>query len=277
MAAALPPPLLVCIPARHGSTRLPGKPLITIAGRTLLARVIDAARRDLNARHAAEIVVATDHPAIRDEAERCGCRAVMTDAALANGSARSLAAVRAVTPQPHTLISLQGDTPFFPAGTLTALADALVAGARVATPVMQLSWPDLDAFRLHKRAAPFSGTTCVIDDRHRALWFSKQILPAIRDEAARRTADVLSPVRRHVGIYGYQFEALARFDVAPMSVYEELEGLEQLRFIALGIPVTTVPVAGSDLDMNGVDTLVDVIAAEERLARFGDPFGLPPT
>jgi 3-deoxy-manno-octulosonate cytidylyltransferase (CMP-KDO synthetase) len=104
-----------------------------------------------------------------------------------------------------------------------------------------------------------------------ALWFSKAILPAIREEQALRDAGPLSPVYRHLGLYAYRLDALERFEATPPTPYEQLEGLEQLRFLEMGFTIQTVEVAPPSHAMSGIDTADDVRLAEELIARLGDP------
>jgi len=258
---------LVVIPARAASRRLPDKPLLRVAGRSLLHRAILAARAGIGDA-GARLVVATDDARVADHARAAGAKAVLTDPAIASGSGRALAAARAVAPDADRIVNFQGDAPFLPPAALPAL---LAADAPVATPAVRLTWDALDALRDHKRAAPFSGTTCVVAPDGRALWFSKQILPAIREEAALRAAGPLSPVLRHVGLYAYDRDALERFEAAPPTALERLEGLEQLRLLELGIPIHVVPVPPGPFDMGGIDTMRDVAVAEAMIARHGDP------
>ena len=262
---------LIVIPARWGSTRLPGKPLADLAGKTLLQRAAEVGALAASRRPGTEIVVATDDDRIADHARALGHAVVMTPTQLANGTARALAAARAMAVEPAMIINLQGDNPFTPPATLLAMIDALAAGAEVTTPVIALDWDGLDALRRQKLRSPFSGTTCVRDGGGRALWFSKQVIPAIRDEAGERARSAVSPVFRHVGLYGYTLGALEAFCAAPVSPYERLEGLEQLRFLELGLAVQTVPVSGHRLSMSGIDTPEDLAAARRLLAAHGEP------
>lgn len=264
---------LVVIPARFSSSRLPGKPLVAIAGRTLLERVVDLARRAVRDRDHVAIVVATDDRRIADHAEALGCEVTMTDPAITSGSGRALSAARQAQVAPRFIVNLQGDAPFLPATALAHVLRALADGAAVATPVVPLSWAALDQWREHKRVAPFSGTACIRGTCGHAVWFSKTIVPAIRDEAALRAAHALSPVFRHLGLYGYTLTALEAFEALPPSRYERLEGLEQLRLIEAGIPIRTVLVDDPDIAMSGIDTSADVALAEQLIARHGDPFG----
>jgi CMP-2-keto-3-deoxyoctulosonic acid synthetase len=264
-------PTLVVIPARAGSSRLPRKPLRLIAGRTLLHRTIATARAATQGTGGAQLLVATDDMEIAAHAEAVGCRAVMTDSSIATGSGRALAAARQSATPPRFIANLQGDSPFQPEGALRAVIAALEAGAQVATPVIALDWPALDALRDHKSRSPFSGTTCARAPDGRALWFSKTIIPAIRDEEKLRQHQALSPVWRHVGLYGYTLDALSRFEASPPTALENLEGLEQLRLLELGIPVTTVAVPPPRFDSSGIDTEADIARVEALIATHGDP------
>lgn len=267
------PPDLIVVPARYGSTRLPGKPLLPIAGHTLLERVVAVARAAAGIAGDCAVVVATDDARILDHALAIGVEAVMTPGDCNSGSSRAWAAALARPEQPRHVINLQGDAPFVPPAVVAALVAALRRGdADVATPVYRLDWARLDALRAHKRLAPFSGTTCLRAEDGRALWFSKTIVPAIRDEAERRAAAPFSPVWQHLGLYGYRMAALEWFGTAPQGHYEALEGLEQLRFLEAGRAIATVEIDPPSHAMSGIDTPADVALAEETIARLGDPF-----
>lgn len=217
------------------------------------------------------LMVATDDEEIADHARRVGCAAVITDSGIATGSGRALAAAKTQAMPPSFVVNLQGDSPFQPQGALAAVVAALQGGAQVATPVIALDWDALDALRDHKRRSPFSGTTCARAPDGRAYWFSKTIIPAIREEARLRAAGPLSPVWRHVGLYGYALPALERFEATPPTALEQLEGLEQLRLLELGIPVMTVAVPPPLFDSSGIDTEADIARVEAMIAAQGDP------
>lgn len=260
----------MAIPARAGSSRLPRKPLQPIAGRTLLHRTIAMARA-ATAGLDAQLLVATDDAEIAGHAQAAGCEVVMTDPAIATGSGRAYAAALTRATPPDHVVNLQGDSPFQPTAALGAVIAALQAGAQVATPVIALDWAALDALRDHKTRSPFSGTTCARGADGQALWFSKTIIPAIRNEDKLRAASPISPVWRHVGLYGYALSALRRFEETPETMLERTEGLEQLRLLELGIPIMTVPVEPPLFDSSGIDTMADVARAEAMIALHGDP------
>lgn len=264
---------LIVIPARYGSTRLPGKPLLPIAGRSLLERVLAVGRSAAQTVDNCTVVVATDDERIAEHARALGAQVAMTEAELDSGSARAFAAASQQQQAPDIVINLQGDAPFIPPRIVSGLIETLRSrDAAMATPVYQLDWDRLDRLRIHKQSAPFSGTTCVRDSQGNALWFSKTILPALRNEAQLREQSALSPVWQHLGLYGYRMEALRWFASAPMGHYETLEGLEQLRFLEAGHRIATLEVEMPGHALSGIDTPQDIAAAETAIARLGDPF-----
>lgn len=267
-------PDLIVVPARFASTRLPGKPLLRLAGRTLLERVVAHARQAAEELGHCDVLVATDDERIAAHAAEIGARVAMTAPDLDSGTVRAAAAAAQCATRPARVVNLQGDAPFIPAAMVTALMRTLREGtADVATPVSQLDWARLDRLRDHKRTAPFSGTTCIRAADGRALWFSKAIIPAIRIEAALRRHP-LSPVWQHLGLYGYTMAALEWFASAAPGHYEVLEGLEQLRFLENGWRVATIAVDLPAHHLSGIDTPEDLAKAERALAENADV--LPP-
>jgi 3-deoxy-manno-octulosonate cytidylyltransferase (CMP-KDO synthetase) len=263
---------LIVVPARFGSSRLPGKPLALIAGRTLLERVAAVACAAAAQLGACKVLVATDDDRIAEHASALGVSVAMTSSELASGTDRAFLAAQQLETKPVRVINLQGDAPFIPASIVTGVMQALRDGAAdVATPVVQLDWSQLDGLRAHKQITPFSGTTCIRAANGRALWFSKAVIPAIRNEDRLRQQP-FSPVWQHLGLYGYGMAALEWFAGAPPSTYEVLEGLEQLRFLEGGWTIDTIPVEIQAHWLSGIDTPEDLAMAEDMIARFGDPF-----
>lgn len=262
--------LTIAIPARYASTRFPGKPLHEIGGQSMLSRVVDLAKGVAAEFDAIDVFVTTEDKRIADHAEQIGVQCLITPASCPTGSDRVLSALRQMDEWPDFVVNLQGDAPFTPPGVLKALIQAFEDNPRaeVVTPVHQLSWRDLDRLREAKRDTPFSGTTATLNEDGQALWFSKNIIPAIRKEDDLRVAGDTSPVHQHMGLYGFRTDILEKFCALPQGVYEQLEGLEQLRMIENGIKVTAVKVdipAGTI--QSGIDTPEDVKRAEALLAR----------
>jgi 3-deoxy-manno-octulosonate cytidylyltransferase (CMP-KDO synthetase) len=135
----------------------------------------------------------------------------------------------------------------------------------VITPVHQLTWQELDALREAKKTTPLSGTTVTIDKNGNAMWFSKTIIPVLREEPKMR-ADKLSPVYQHIGLYGYSIEALEKFCSLPQGYYEKLEGLEQLRLLENGISIRTVSIKDAIVH-SGIDSPEDLARAQIRLVK----------
>jgi 3-deoxy-manno-octulosonate cytidylyltransferase (CMP-KDO synthetase) len=257
--------IAIAIPARYASTRFPGKPLAKIGGKTMLARVVDVAREAADGK--ADVFVTTEDQRICDHAKEIDIECIITSPECPTGSDRVLEAVEETGRNYDFAINLQGDAPFTPPGVLTRLIEEIRKNGKkleVVTPVHQLSWEDLDRLRETKKTTPFSGTTVVRDESGRALWFSKNIIPAIRKESRIGK----SPVFQHIGIYGYSIKTLKKFVELPQSFYEQLEGLEQLRFLENGISVQTVDVLlTSGMIQSGIDSPEDLKRAEKMLAR----------
>lgn len=261
---------LIVVPARYGSTRFPGKPLAMIAGRSMVARVADAAIEAANALEDADYVVATDDQRIIDHCAELGLNAVMTPVDCESGTDRALAAVSALGASPEVIVNLQGDAPYTPAEMVIRCAKAVADSEHdCATPVVRLTWDALDRLRKNKETTPFSGTTCVRHTDGRAIWFSKNILPAIRREDKLRQQTSHSPVFRHVGLYAYKLKALERFTALPPSTYEQIEGLEQLRMLENGMTIEAVEVEEPEISLGGIDTQEDLTRLEATLAKLG--------
>ena len=264
---------ILIIPARYGSTRLPGKPLTRISGRTMLSRVCGIARAAARDNGDVDIVVATDDARIGAHCEEIGAPWVMTPASCPSGTDRALAALRKLPQAYDVAINLQGDAPLTPPDFIAVMLQAFEDDPtiEVVTPAARLSWPELDQLRTHKRDTPFSGTCVVVDPNGNARWFSKQIIPAMRNEEALRRQGGLSPVRRHIGLYGYTRKMLETYVTLPAGHYEQLEGLEQLRVLehGYGIRVVQVDYRGRAA-MSGVDSPEDIARAEALIARHGE-------
>lgn len=263
---------LIVIPSRYGSTRFPGKPLAQIAGQTMLQRVAAQARAAVAKIPDSAFVVATDDQRIAVHCAAIDAPCVMTDPVCKSGSDRAKIATDAFAQDAEFVVNLQGDAPFTPAHYLVETAAALAAGkGDVATPCIQLDWSALDALREAKRQSPMSGTTCIVAPDSKAIWFSKEIIPAIRNEAALRNATATSPVYRHVGLYGFTRAALRQFTNAAPSQYELTEGLEQLRMLEVGMSVHCVIVEPQKISTGGIDEIADLDRLNAMIAAHGDP------
>lgn len=267
---------LIVVPARYASTRFPGKPLALISGISMLRRTARAAELASKEIRDAEYVVATDDTRIKAHCYEHEIPVIMTQADLKTGSDRALAAAHALNVKSNKrykhIINLQGDAPFTPVEHIVALAKAMETGAQVATPYVQLTWGALEALRAHKRLVPFSGTCLIKAQDNTAIWFSKNIVPAIRKEDMLKNRNDFSPVLRHIGLYAYTYNALKDFTVNKEGYYEALEGLEQLRLLENGVQINCVQVEPPIIETSGIDTEEDLKFAEALIAKYGDPY-----
>lgn len=257
---------VIVIPARHGSKRLPGKPLREIAGQTLLSRVVDVAKQSAE-KVGAEVIVATDHDSIYSHAIEIGVKPIFTSPALRSGTDRVYVAINELSVNVDFVVNLQGDAPFTPPTYIESLVKAAkTSKSDVVTIANRLSWSDLENLDSLKQTTPFSGTCCVLGKDNKAYWFSKKIIPAIREQKQLEMESRLSPVYQHVGLYGYSPSALQKFVSLPEGYYERVEGLEQLRFIENGMPIHVEVLKSPSSQSFGIDSEEDITRAEQLLS-----------
>ncbi len=254
--------IAIVIPARYQSKRLPGKPLVEIAGRSLLNRVW----RIASAVHGtAGVWIATDDERIAAHAKSFGAQAVMTASDLATGTDRVRAAVAQMADPPDAAINLQGDAVLTPPWVVQALVDAFAAdpSADMVTAAVRLTQAQIAETIALKAKSPSSGTMVTMDLSGRALYFSKMMIPFRRD-------GVDAPMHRHIGIYGYRAEVLERLSALPPSPLEKAEQLEQLRALENGIPIKVALVDYRGRTHGSVDTEEDLRFVETVIAREGE-------
>jgi 3-deoxy-manno-octulosonate cytidylyltransferase (CMP-KDO synthetase) len=214
--------IVAIIPARFGSTRLPGKPLSDIHGKPMIQHVYERARR---ARRVDRVLVATDDARIADAVRAFGGEAVMTSPDHASGTDRLAEAARAVDAE--IVVNVQGDEPMLDPSAIDAAVEALLADPGLA--MATLSVPIEDADELESPDV----VKVVVDAAGDALYFSRSPIPYARRTPRERP-------RKHVGLYVYRRDALDRFASLPPSPLEEAEGLEQLRALHHGMRIRVV-------------------------------------
>jgi 3-deoxy-manno-octulosonate cytidylyltransferase (CMP-KDO synthetase) len=232
---------VVVIPARMASTRLPGKPLADIHGRPMIAWMIDIAR----AADAGPVLVAAAEEEVMEAALKTGANVTLTEPALPSGSDRVHAALEAFDPDGRfdVAVNLQGDMPTMRAADVARALAALRGAADIATLVSPSSDPaDRDNPNVVKAIRAADGR-CLAFTRAPAPWGE-------------------GPIERHVGIYVYRRDALARFVAAPPSPLELREKLEQLRALEMGMVIRA---DATDVFPKGVDSPADLEAAREVL------------
>lgn len=261
---------LIVIPARYASSRYPGKPLAMLTGATgvtksLIERSWDAASA---VRGADRVVVATDDARIRAAAEGFGAAVVMTSPECQNGTERCAEALARLGGGYDIVVNLQGDAPLTPPWFVEDLIAGLAAdpAAQVATPVLRCDGRALSGLLEDRRHGRVGGTTAVFDrDRH-GLYFSKEVIPYLGETYAD---DAPTPVFHHVGVYAYRPQALAAYGTWPAGPLEQLEGLEQLRFLENGHAVLCVEVAARGRQFWELNNPQDVPRIEAMMAGMG--------
>ena len=259
----------VLVPARYQSSRYPGKPLVELRGargtpKPLIQRSYEAARR---VREISSVHVLTDDERIADAARGFGADVILTSPECRNGTERCAEALRELG-EVDLVVNLQGDALLTPPGFVEALVARMAedSDALVATPAMRLRSEEVRALRAEEAAGSVGGTTVVTDGQGYALYFSKRLIPHLPPVALDGE---LSPVRLHVGVYAYRPEALERYTATPVTELEDLEGLEQLRFLVAGIPVAVVEVERPPFALRELNNPEDVAAIEQALADAG--------
>jgi 3-deoxy-manno-octulosonate cytidylyltransferase (CMP-KDO synthetase) len=247
------PPFIVAIPARHGSTRLPGKPLRDIGGVPMVVRV---AQRALQA-GASRVVVAVDDERIATAlAGQREVQICMTRRDHASGSDRlAECAEQLGWADDSIVVNLQGDEPFAPAAGIRAVAQALACDD---APMATLATPIIDAEELFDPNV----VKVVRTGNGRALYFSRAPLPWARDAFAadRHALPSGTPFLRHIGIYAYRAGFLRRYTQLPRTPLEQTESLEQLRVLEHGYPIA-VRLTPEPFPP-GIDTEADLERAE---------------
>ncbi|WP_108503214.1 3-deoxy-manno-octulosonate cytidylyltransferase [Paracoccus indicus] len=262
--------VVIVIPARHASTRYPGKPLVELRGaggqaRSLIRRSWDAA---MAVSGVDRVVVATDDDRIRDHAEGFGAEVVMTSTSCRNGTERCAEAIANLGITPEIVVNLQGDAPLTPAWFVEDLFAGLRAApdAQVATPVLRCSGRMRADLIADRHAGRVGGTTAVFGHDGQALYFSKEVIPFVPGDVAD---DADSPVFHHVGVYAYRPKALGEYAGWPEGTLEKLEGLEQLRFLERGRHVLCVQVEARGRQFWELNNPQDVERLEQMMSEMG--------
>lgn len=253
----------VVIPARYGSTRLPGKPLADLDGVPMVVHV--ARRAALSGAH--EVVIATDDERVLEAARSAGCQVLMTRVDHASGSDRVMeVAEHRQWPADGVVVNVQGDEPLIPPEVIRQVAglvrdDPDVGVATLCEPIVALA--DVFDPNVVKVVSGNDGF---------ARYFSRAPVPYARDAFARQgAAELAGPVpepgrwMRHIGIYGYRVAALRRFVSLPPGALEKLEALEQLRLVENGIGIRVAPAVAEV--PGGVDTERDLGRVRAAMAR----------
>jgi 3-deoxy-manno-octulosonate cytidylyltransferase (CMP-KDO synthetase) len=260
--------VIVIIPARYSSVRLPGKLLVPIAGRPLILHTIERAQK---ASTVSGVIVATDDRLIYDVVTEAGVEAVMTSPEHRSGTDR-VAEVADRLPSGSIIVNVQGDEPVISPRTIDAAVNALLADddADIATTSEPIESID--------ELLDFNAVKVVTGDAGYAIYFSRSPVPFPREGSLRHGGDpnvaiveepgLLSLFRKHTGIYVYRREYLLKLTKLPQTRLERTEMLEQLRALEDGAKIRVVDAVGKSV---GVDTAEDL--ERVRMLLEGDRVG----
>lgn len=264
--------VIAVIPARYASTRLPGKMLISLAGKPLVLHTADRANE---AALVQRVIIAADDQRIVDSATNAGFETVLTSVDHNSGSDR-IAEVAETLPEEAIIVNLQGDEPVISPAAIDVAVKAM------------LDDPDADIVTICEPITEMGDVfdpnivKAVIDDNGYAVYFSRSAIPFPRDAAMRHNGEIVSALtkepellktfHKHVGLYVYRREFLLRFTKLPQSSLEKIEMLEQLRALENGAKIRVVKVVSRSI---GVDTAEDlelvraILEAEKEIHEIG--------
>lgn len=230
------------IPARYGSTRLPGKPLADIAGKPMIQRVYEQVSK---AQIISQVIVATDDQRVFDTVTSFGGEVMMTRADHPTGTDR-LAEVAEAYTDIDVIINVQGDEPLIDPAVIDELAELFITRenltmATVGSPLLEDEYDEPSAVKV------------VVNQKGDALYFSRSLIPYPRNP-------FVTPALKHVGIYGYGREFLLTYAKLTPTPLEQTESLEQLRALENGY---TIAVIKTDKRFVGVDTPDDLARVNE--------------
>jgi 3-deoxy-manno-octulosonate cytidylyltransferase (CMP-KDO synthetase) len=245
------------IPARYASSRLPGKPLVPLAGKPMIQHVWERVRR---AQRVSRVLVATDDERIRRAVTEFGGEAVMTRAEHRSGTERlAEVAASAASSGAEIFVNVQGDQPLIEPAAVDAAVEILLedSSVEVATLSVPIATPgDVMDPNVVKVVLDFEGN---------ALYFSRAPIPWIRDTAGGGTGfsrPAGSTHLKHLGLYAFRRSALLEFPTFPQGELEKLEQLEQLRWLENGYKIR---VAETSYDSVSVDVTEDIARVEKLL------------
>jgi len=244
------PKIIGIIPARFASTRFPGKPLVDIAGKSMIQRVYEQA---LKAESLSKVVVATDDERIAEEVKKFGGDFVFTASTHQSGTDRCAEVIERL-PGFDIVINIQGDEPFIEPAQIDLLASCF-NGEKVQLATLIKSIESQES--IYNPNSP----KVVIDVNGRAMYFSRSPIPFIRIGEPGVWAEK-HQFYKHIGIYGYRTEALKAITKLPPSSLEIAESLEQLRWIENGFYIQTKI---TDLETVAIDTPEDLLKLNKLL------------
>lgn len=242
--------VLGIIPARYGSTRFPGKPLIDLKGKTMIQRVIEGVE---HSRYLTDVLVATDDERIERHLTDLGKRVMMTSKSHPSGTDRCAEVLKNMSENYDVVINIQGDEPLVDARQLdqllSAFEDSEVQIATIAS--RNITLEDLENPNRIK---------VVVNHQHDALYFSRSAIPNTVNAKVNPLEDY--PYLRHIGLYAYRTDVLLRLAELTPTTLEKIESLEQLRWLFYGYNIRVVE---TEIETPNIDVPEDVQKVLERI------------
>lgn len=235
--------ILGIIPARYGSSRFPGKPLIDLKGKTMIHRVVEGAAKSSLL---TDLVVATDDTRIADEVSAFGGKVMLTDAKHPTGTDRCAEIVRTLSETYDVVINIQGDEPLVDAKQLDQLLQAFN------DPNVQIATLASRKIGMEDIVNP-NRIKVVVDKNHSALYFSRSPIPNFAN--AKGEPLEIYPFLRHIGLYAYRSDILLQLSELEETKLEQIESLEQLRWLYNGYAIRVVE---TEIETPNIDTPEDV-------------------
>lgn len=233
------------IPARYASTRFPGKPLVDIAGKTMIQRVYEQVSKELN-----DVYVATDDALIYDAVLNFGGKAIMTSDQHKSGTDRCYEALTKIESKFDVVINVQGDEPFIQPEQIRELKNCFIdTNTQIATLAKKVTVKDGFEFIDNPNHPKI-----VINKNNEAMYFSRSIIPFVRGVDKQDWINQHSFLK-HVGIYAYKAPVLQEITLLRQSSLEDAESLEQLRWLENGY---RIKVGFTTVETIGIDTPEDL-------------------
>ena len=238
------------IPARFASTRFPGKPLADIAGKTMIERVYRQAKKSALL---ADVIVATDDAAIKDEVNRFGGKVCMTSSQHPSGTDRCAEVLETLTLSCDAVVNIQGDEPFIDPRQIDLLCSCFDDGrTELATLIKEIKTPET----LFNPNAP----KVIVDSESFAIYFSRHPIPYLRGVDEKDWVHK-HKFFQHIGIYGYRPDVLRKITALQPSSLEKAESLEQLRWLENGFRIKTAVTSYETIAIDTPEDLERITAA----------------
>jgi 3-deoxy-manno-octulosonate cytidylyltransferase (CMP-KDO synthetase) len=238
------------IPARYASTRFPGKPLVDIAGKSMIRRVYEQAKKS---KRITDVLVATDDTRIEEHVKAFGGQVVMTSDQHQSGTDRCFEAMKSFSGHVDVVVNIQGDEPFIHPEQIDEIASCFsMAGVQLATLVKKIT--------VQEELFNFNIPKVLLNSQKEAIYFSRQTIPYIRGKNENAWLEQYT-FYKHIGIYAYQAEILGQITALQPSSLEIAEGLEQLRWIENGYKIK---VEVTDYESVAIDVPDDL----QKLSKF---------